>query len=192
MKSIFSILVATLLLSACSKKSSEGEGEGEYYIRFKVNGVQKEYNAPIVNNNVTFFYIQEHGFYYGNISGVLELTGSAGQPAKNFMQISVKDTVQIETGKVYKLHEGVGYGGINHARILLTYADENGVTYGATLLRSSYPGVEILNEAEVTFTEITSTYAKGVFNAIAVRSTQLNDAIEITDGEFHLQVLTPQ
>jgi hypothetical protein len=189
MKKIIGLVLIVLAFAGCNKSSSE---DGEYYVKFKVNGQQVEYRKQIMNNNVLLINAGADGFYYATITGMLDTHDGASSFLNNFIQISVKDTVAVRQGFVYNLHDGVTNNGFNHPRIILTYTDDGGTTYTASMLRSSYPNINILNETQVVFSEINGSHAKGTFTATALKSGSLTETIAITDGEFYLKVSGPQ
>lgn len=180
-------LVILVAFSGCKKgESPANEETGEFYIRFKVDGVQKNYTAQILNNRVSFFLLPEYNFYIASIIGLNNLQDAQVAPVKNFISISVRSKDQIKPNIDYQLNNAVPYSGINFSGIELVYHDEHGEGFGALLLQSNYPSLFIGDEAQVHFSEITSTYAKGTFSAMAY-STNFRTEIAITDGEFYLK-----
>lgn len=181
---LFVLLVA---FAGCKKGESPTDGgKGEYYIRFKVDGVQKNYTAQIPNNQVGFFLLPEYNFHIASITGLNNLQDAQIVPVKNSIGISIRSQEPIKANVDYQLKNPVSYSGINFSGIELVYFDEHGQGYGALLLQSNYPLLSIGDEAQVRFAEITPTYAKGTFSATAY-STNFRAEISITDGEFYLK-----
>lgn len=183
----YSILMMYLvvLLAGC-KKDNGGNAEGdEYYIRFKANGVQKEYKPKIPNNRVSYLYLDEYQIYNATITGLLNLEGAQVQPIKNFMNIVVRSKEKIKVNNPYLMQTAVPYNGIKFSAIELTYADEAGKTFGALLLKENYPLLEIKDDATVNFDLIRSDATKGRFSGRAFNVIDKSEML-ITDGEFYL------
>lgn len=189
MKKILGLILIVLAFAGCKKSSSEDD---EYYVKFKVDGQQVEYRKQIMNNHVLLINAGEDGFYYATITGMLDAHDGTSSFLNNFIQISVRDTVPVRQGFVYNIHNGVTSNGFNHPRIIFTYSNDAGTAYTANIMRSSYPDIEVLNEAQVVFSEITASHAKGTFTATALKPGSLTEAIAVTEGEFYLKVLGPQ
>lgn len=180
-------LVLLIAFAGCKKGESPTKEEtSDFYIRFKVDGIQKSYTAQIPNNFVGFFLLPEYNFHTASITGLDNLRDAQIVPVKNSISISIRSKEPIKTSVDYELQHPVPYGGMNFSGIELVYADEHGESFGALLLRSNYPLIFVGDEAQVRFTEITATHARGTFNATAY-STKNKAEIFITDGEFYLR-----
>ncbi len=181
--SLLWIMLSVLTLTACKKDDGDKEPDDDkYYIRFKANGVQKEYDGNIVNNRFGFILLSEYGFYNGILSGVSSLSDGT----KNLLYLSVRSNEEIKPNVEYNLQTAVtSTNGFKFPSAELIYTDENKVSHSAILLRENYPLIEIKDEAKVKFTSITATECKGTFNATAINSINKEEML-ITDGEFYL------
>lgn len=176
------IMLSILTLTGCKKDDGSKEPDDDkYYIRFKANGVQKEYDGNIVNNRFSFILLNEYGFYTAILSGVSNIS----ETTKNLLHISVRSNEEINPNVEYNLQTAVPYNGFKFPSIEMVYTDESGVSHSALLLRENYPTIEVKDEAKVKFTSITATECKGTFSAKAINPANKKEML-ITDGEFHL------
>lgn len=187
MKKILGIIFIAVIFIGCKKSSSDSDNS-DYYVRFKVDGQLKEYRKDLPNNNVLILPAGNDAFHYATITGMSHISADPAE-IYDFIQITVKDTIPIKTGFVYKMHEAVTNNGFQHPRIILTYSNENKVVYSANVLRA-YSNVTIPNDVEVVFDELTSTYARGSFKATAMQA-DLVSLVSVTEGEFYLKVFAP-
>lgn len=180
-----SVLFMIAVLTGCKKDENSEQDGGEYYIRFKINGVQKEYKAQIPNNSVSYFYLDQFEFYNATITGLNNLEDAAQQPVKNMINISVRSKEEIKPNINYQLQNPVVSGGFKYSSIELVYADETGATFGALLLAENYPGVDVRDEVTLTFDQTEGGISKGRFSGKAFGTVNKTE-IAITDGEFYL------
>ena len=179
------VLFLLVLCAGCKKGDDTSEGQGDYYIRFKVNGVQKEYSADIPNNAITYFYLNDVATYNASLTALNRLEDAQSLPVKNLINIVVRSKEEINGGVPYYMQTPVSIGSVNLSSIEITYADESGATFNAVLLQENYPALDIRDDATVEFDEINASTTRGTFNA-RLSSTVNSEEVLLTDGEFYL------
>lgn len=178
--------LSVLTMTACMTEGEEAPiKEDEYYLKFKVGGVEKKFSA-LPNSMASFFYLEEAKIFGGQISGINNIL----EPTKNFVIIQLFNETAYQANLSYQQQDPVTFDLISRSRIIFTYADENEKVYNAALLKAQHPTLDIKDEAEVRFTEMTPAYVKGTFSARVgeVNFTVLSNRKEllITEGEFYL------
>lgn len=179
--------LTVLTMTACVTDGEESPvREDEYYLKFKVGGVEKKFTA-LPNSMVSFFYLEDAKMFGGQISGINNIQ----EPARNFVTIQLFNETAYQPHLSYQQQDPVTVDLISRVRIIFTYADENGRVYNAALLKAQHPNLDIKDEAEVRFTELAPAYVKGTFSARVgeVNFTVLSNREEllITEGEFYLR-----
>ena len=180
------ILTGQLFLAACtSEEGPELEEPKEYYLKFKVGEVEKKYTA-LPNSIASFYYLKDFEIYGSTITVIKDIN----QATKDIVSIQLINETHFEQNQVYILQDPVIAQSISRSRIIFSYFDENGEGYNALLLKDSYPTLEINDEAELKFTEITDSYVKGTFwarvNAVEFTTLAGRKELLITEGEFFL------
>ncbi|HLT06065.1 MAG TPA: hypothetical protein VK014_00995 [Cyclobacteriaceae bacterium] len=183
---ILMLCVSPFLIIGCTgEEDEEPTREGEYFLKFKANGIEKRYEA-LPNSNASFFYLPDYKIYGGAIMGVKNIQ----QATKDVVSIQLFNETTYETNKTYQLQDAVSVDLFTRSRIIFTYMDENGKSYNAALLRQNYPTLTIKDEAEVRFDELASNYVRGTFSALVLETDATNrlvrEELVITDGEFYL------
>ncbi len=174
---VFALLI--LVMASCK----EEDPRPDYYYRFKVDGVQKEFKAtkdagivfldePNSTNRIMFFTMV-----------------SETDPNKNSLVISLRTTESVQSGTEYRMQEPLTVNNALVPRISFLYFDENAESFGATLLRDNNPGAR--DNATLIFTQITTEGSYGEFSAVIFDMEASGDladreAVLITDGEFFL------
>jgi len=168
-------LFFALMVASCKKATENAGAGGEYYIKFNFDGV-----AKTLKNG--------HGGLT-NTSGVCSggLYARSADTVKE-SNILLLDSLPFTTGKTYKCIL-VKANKINDVpQTLLTYYDEHNVHYGATYVGYDPPPqpAEYIN---LKFSEITSTYLRGTFDAAVVLTPYHTSypVHQITNGEFYLK-----
>lgn len=156
------LLLAGALLSGCGSSTEPGgNGNGQYYMRFRANGTLVEFTQ------------QASLLAASSQSGTQYVMVISGFNANSNFSISLFDNAAI-TAKTYTGYPNLVTGGVNGA--LFAYEDDNGVVYSG--------GAGTINHS-ATLTEITSSTVRGTFQG-TVKGGGGPD-VSITSGEFYVQ-----
>ncbi|MGY6742460.1 MAG: hypothetical protein ACXIUQ_06970 [Cecembia sp.] len=165
------------IFSSCDR----GPERPDFYYRFKVNGVQKEFKAS-PKADITFIDTQM-GF---NLATFTMVTGS--RTDRNAFVIGLRYRGELQTA--YEMQVPIIVNGVLSPTLTFFYLDENGRSFLGTLLQSENPGA--LDDGRVEFTAITPEGSYGTFEAIIFdpneETSELSarQMVRITDGEFFL------
>lgn len=172
-----------LILGSCSKKSDNpGEpGDGEYYLRYKSDGVQKEYKAITL---AQFYYDAENLTYHCNMTSSLALNNAS----KDMLSLLLVNKESYKTGVTYQLTNGIemAKNGAIMPQAAIALSDENGKPYTAQFLPATW--YQFDDMAEVRFTAITDKFVKGTFSGLAFTAMPERAEKKVTDGEFYLRI----
>ncbi|MCC5937922.1 MAG: hypothetical protein JJU34_11635 [Lunatimonas sp.] len=183
MDKLLRFVAIVLCCFACSQNEQSPQ-EGDFYIRFKVDGQFYEYEVS--SHPAVFFYDANLSMYHGSV--LVPRPGSDG--TKDFIQIIVRNESEIKVGETYHMQDAILANSVPLPRINLTWANPEGLVYNAVLLKSSYPGLSIANDAQVKYTEIGPQIIRGEFSGIVIGpnlASSSNPQLHITDGEFKLK-----
>ena len=175
---ILTTIIFSLLLtfqSGCKKKNDDSSNDSSnYFIKFKVNGVQKEFG----NTSGIFTQINVGGgnptIYTGSFQGV----ASSSTPTVNNMGLSVNDIAAIAVNKNYKSDiVGPTIAGS------LVYMDAAGLVHGSDFVTTGSLGAD---DAIIRLTEISSTSVSGTFSG-KVAAAGSSTTLTITEGSFRVK-----
>jgi hypothetical protein len=172
-----------LLCNSCSTDSEDPDGQDSddkvYYIKFKYNGVQKDYR---MNTLAQFYYDNNNLSYRCNLTGGLKANNAA-----DAFTLFVVNKEALTTNKKYQMKNGIEMqnGGVM-PQVIAVFLNENGKGYTAQFLSTDFLAFD--DEAEMMFTEITDKYTKGTFTARVFTSAPDREELLITDGEFRLAI----
>lgn len=164
-KFIFTLpyFICLISLSGCQKEKDLSSG-GEYYIRFKENGNQKDFRTQ--------------AFCVNEVNSIVTVFSGSAASHSNFAAPDVSSVILAavflapapETGKVY------------HA------SDEAfNITYDKNLGSETYES-DYENDTELQFTELTATHIRGKFKGkVYLNSSGGTKTIQLTDGDFYLK-----
>lgn len=182
----FLVSFALLVLSSCKKSGGSGSSNGgSYYMKFKLNGVQVEFDSePIAGIS----YSKADSLYTCVIAAYKDVNSGL----KNAVTITIFSNSTIAAGVAYNdPAKAVGPNGAPTPQNTIFYYDSTANSYltmgafadanGSVLL----PGV--VADAQLTISEMTSTYIKGTFSGTVYKSSTLNQYYSITEGEFYLK-----
>lgn len=182
------LLFLLMVASSCGSKDDAPQPLSEAYVRFKVNGTQKEFK---LSNQPMGFSFDAGGPVY---NAVAVLNGDVSDGTKNFVSFTVRNETPFEVGKDYQMQNPIKYKGLDMVRILFTYSDEEGNVYNAALFQQTIPGVKTSDDARVKFTRITDDRVEGNFDAVVlgpVSPTGARDIeLKVTEGEFSLPLMS--
>lgn len=173
------LLMVIFTFSSCEKDDLRPN----YYYKFKVNGVQKEFRGSI-DANIVFIEDPNSANRFTIFTFV---TGD--DPTKNAIVISLRTTVTPEFGVKYEMQNPIPINEQVVPMLAFIYLDENGKEYNATLLQSQHPGA--MDNGSLMLTELTSEGSMGVFEAVTFDVNHTGELsqrqpLTITDGEFFM------
>jgi hypothetical protein len=169
------------------KKSSSGPGNGSgsgYYMRCKLNGASVEYNSQAFAG---ISHLTSDNLY----TCVMGAYKDVNAGAKNAFTITIFSANPIAAGVGYNDPlKAQGGSGNTIPQTTIFWYDATGAGYltaGALSDNTgSTPISGVVANAQLTITELTSTYLKGTFSGTAYRS-DFASSEAITDGEFYLR-----
>lgn len=184
----FSIIVLFgIFLISCGGSGEEPQPVQEGYIRFKVDGVQKEFKVGF--GNPSSFSFDPNGDIFNTIIQVLG-PGSTG--TSNFIQFTVKNEKMFETNLDYNLQDAILYKGVPLSRINFVYSDEKGQSFAAVNLDPKSPLIVVKDAAKVRFTKITNDLVEGTFSALLIGPITPTGVgkqeVIISEGQFSMKV----
>ncbi len=169
-----SIIISTPL--SCSKKSTSSDPvvTSEYFIRFKIDGIQKEFKANI-RASISDISTVSTTIFLGAFSGLLVNTTNTNS---NLMSVGVRDPFMITTNKVYNSTYPPSL-----YQVSLLYWDENGNQYSSQFLSSLSN-----TDAVVTFSEVTDKIVSGNFSGKIALSGNPSNTHLVTEGVFKMKL----
>jgi hypothetical protein len=182
MKALFKTLLI-ISIAVVSLSCNKEEPRPNYYYKFKVNGVQKEFSASNMSNIV---YIDDVNSGI-QISFFTMVTGS--DQNKNSMIISLRTSNPLVIGDTYNMQDEILVQGQVVPSMAIIYLDENGREFSATKLQRTNPGAA--DNGSITLTAFDTEGSMGTFEAIvfderATGNLATRVPVRITDGEFFL------
>lgn len=182
------VLLFSFALAGCSKKNSDDEDDpgSSYYIRFKIDGAQKEYKS---NTGFQVLPVSNKSLYSAVMNGFQD----DGALDKNLLNIIIwsKDPI---VAKTYKNENDVANSdGDKVPEILITYNDNDKV--GHLSLGKPFstqpPFDRIVSDAQVVITNLTGSNISGTFSGTLYKSTDgtYTQKLVVTEGKFNLKKL---
>ncbi len=182
------LLLSLLALASCSPTSDDPHPQAEGFVRFKVDGVQKEFkvtNTPMgltLDDNVPVYVVSAVGL------------SPRSDGIKNFLNMALRNETLFQSGVEYQMQNPINYKGVPMVRILLTYANESGQIFNATLFQQAIPGIKVTDDARWKFTKITDNWVEGTFEGVLLgpfspTSGRGNTELIITEGQFSMALL---
>ncbi|HYK45068.1 MAG TPA: hypothetical protein VEV83_07865 [Parafilimonas sp.] len=149
-------------LMACSKDS--GSVTSGYYVKFKLDNEQKQYNE------ITAVFFSNNGYVY-HFGG--EAQKDPANDSDELIAVIVNDLQPITINKVYgdSLMDAMQQG-------LINYSDETGSHYTSMITDG--------DNVKIVFTEISDTTVSGTFSGKIYNVHEPLDIHSITEGQFHL------
>jgi len=183
---ILTALLMVLTLPSCKKSSSSGPSSGSgYYMKFKLNGVQVEYDSQPI---AALSYSSQDSIYTCVIAAYKDVNAGL----ENAIAITVLSNSAIVAGAKYddpaKAREVNGEVAPQNTTFYYDSTANAWLTMGNLVDANgnvSLPG--IVANAQLTITELTSSYMKGTFSGTVYKSSTLSQYYSITEGEFYLK-----
>lgn len=176
---IFTLLCILALYSSCDKEPERPD----YYFRYAINGVQKEFKA---NKDSGILFLDDPE----SINKFALFTMTTGDDnEKNALFMSLRYQETLDPGLTYIMQEPMVVNNQEVPRISTVYFDEIGKEHAAVLLKSNNPGAE--DNATVTVTSLVEEGSYGTFSAVVFAADATGDLadrtpIRITNGEYFL------
>jgi len=178
---LFFVFGLMVLVLGCSDSDSVGpdKTEGNFYVRFKLDGVEKEYKML---SQVVFHYAEDTQTYHAELVGGLTITADA-----NSVVIFLYNDEPYEAGVDHNLKTPVQVGAATMPQVVTVVLDENGESYTAQFLPADW--FDFQDDADLKFTLLNDEVAEGTFSARVFSSMPERIERKITDGEFRLSVV---
>jgi len=163
------------MTAACKKSAESSDASGDYYMKFDFDGVAKTLkngHGGLTNTSS----LCSGGLYARSADTAKEST------------ILFLDSLPFTTGKTYKCILVKANGKNDVPQTLFTYYDEHNTQYVVTYFGYN-PGPNPAVYINLKFSEITSRYLRGTFDAAVILTPyhESNPLHQITNGEFYLK-----
>ena len=178
------LLICIALFATSCKKDIPGptaSGTSEYYMRFKANGITKEYKFDCAGQLNKFQTNPD--VYASHFSGAKD----EYVVNKNVMTVILFTNAESLLNVTYTNYNTTSPVLIPARDLIISYSDETGEHYGSiyeTALPYLPAGLVCNNLLRIT--EANSVYLKGTFSGTIYNNSYLKK-IEITAGEFYLK-----
>ncbi|GEP98178.1 hypothetical protein CCY01nite_44380 [Chitinophaga cymbidii] len=175
-------MLAVLLVAGCSKKKGDDPASADgYYLRFKADGVQREYKQTTTAH---IYYDADNLTYHCNLAATLTFAGTT----KDLMTLFLVNKTAFTTGVTYRLSNGIDMEetGAVMPQVMISLLDPQGKPYTAQFLPVT--GLQFDDKAEVRFSEITDKYVKGTFSGLAFGVLPERKEMKIEEGSFYLSI----
>jgi hypothetical protein len=176
------VLGLMALMLGCSDDGDgvgPGKTDGNFYVRFKLDGVEKEYKTL---SQVVFHYAEDTQTYHAELVGGLTIASDA-----NTIVFFLYNDEPYATGVEYDLKTPVQVGPATMPQVVGVILDENGESYTAQFLPADW--FDFQDDADLKFTLLNDKVAEGTFSARVFSSMPERTERKITDGEFRLSVV---
>ena len=179
-------LLCIVLMSAGCKKSTTSTGtssSGSYYMKFKADGVQKEF---LQNTSGSFNRQQTNNTanYASTFGGTLD----PSMVTKNNMTIALVTVGPAKLNQLYTNYKTTAAGMLKAFIVQPGYYDENGVfwlSWSDDFIPAIPPGTT--TSAGVTVTAAGSSGIRGTFSGVLYNS-DFSKKLIITEGDFFLKM----
>ncbi len=182
------LLMISILFFSCSGSNEEPQQLENGYIRFKSDGVSKEF-IPNSFDRMGFSFDANGPVF----NAIVQVLGQGSNGTSNFVQFTIRNESPFVVGEDYAMQEAISYQSVPLPRILFTYSNEQGQLYNAVLLERNPDLVSIKDDAMFRFTRITEEWVEGTFSALLtgpVTSLSVgNQERRLTEGQFRMKLL---
>lgn len=174
--SFWTLAFFVICITSCSNESDKDNitpDEEGYFVRFKVDGVQREFYSLA---DVTLNKITSEGLYHSAVVGLEDRQIGA---TENNITLFIFHPEPVVAHVVYTDHASDDG---EKAHILgLVYLDEAGVSY--TSLGDEFSILGVISDTKISLTEITETYVKGTFSG-TLYNIDRSATVVVSEGEF--------
>ncbi|MFT3824519.1 MAG: hypothetical protein QM731_11385 [Chitinophagaceae bacterium] len=179
----FSLVLGCMLLTGCKKDtgSPPDEDNGDYYMKFTVGGVKKEYRKGQL---FLIAYGSEDKLYTALISAK-KSDNSNG----DLVAITIQDPKPFSAKTYYDKNKLTDAQGQSASEMIFVYDNDKALGYASLgFVAGLPPYTNVTVDTRLTITQITSKYARGTFSG-TIYTADLTDKLFVSDGEFYLPVL---
>ncbi|WP_111670551.1 hypothetical protein [Algoriphagus litoralis] len=185
---VLSLLLGVVVFTGCSSDAEDQPSVQEGYIRFKSDGVSREF-IPGPFDRMGFSFDANGSIFNAGV----QVLGPGSTGTSNFIQFTIRNESPFAEGVDYDMQDAILYQGVPVTRILFTYSDEEGQLYNAVLLEENFPLLVVKDNAIFRFTSITDEWVEGTFSALLTGPvTNLsvgNQERRLTEGQFRMKLL---
>jgi hypothetical protein len=194
LKTIAIIAFSSMMAITGCKKTNDANnnnpGSGtDYFLKFKADGTQKEFKSSAL---IQLLKKNNDGLYSAVLEGYKDY---AGQGTKDELGMIILSDDPIVQGSSYQdPQKCVNVNGDTLTKLIMNFNDPSNNGYLSMGTLADKNGVitlfpNVVADAKLTISELTSDYAKGTFSSTVYLSTDatLTTKINITDGEFYLK-----
>jgi len=157
--------VSAFSFSSCKKIAADAMARtSEYYMKCKINGVQKDFPISAINISDTLIY----GLAYGASVAGAPITGTESVGLILYSQVPLNGNMNFNSTYI---------PGTNLSTGNLNYVNTDGdYSYGSEGMSNS--------NVQVTISALTATYVKGTFSG-KVKEVDNGTVLTISNGEFY-------
>lgn len=160
MKTLITTIISAALcffFAGCEREMDLDPYNNDQYVRFKVDGVQKEY-IPAYGQVGANLYSSTTGIYSTAIAG----GKSSSSSTANTVVFAVYTPEPIEEGQTYVDSQVAASFAEYSSQLIFSYTDETGKLYQSLgILAGNYSATA---DSRLTITELTNEYMTGVFS----------------------------
>lgn len=177
--------------SGCSKDDHNASPDkADYYISFKVDGVQKKYTSQAV---VSLGHSTQDKLYNGTMQGYEDFNAAS----RSHIGIVVFDNMAIAAGSYQDPQKATDADGNKIAKVTINYyedANKGYLSMGSMVDENGHPlpaAGGAVADARVDITGLTSDHVEGTFSGTLFLSTDatFKTTVKITEGKFILNRL---
>lgn len=191
-KQLFGICItvmafSSIFITGCKKNTDIITNNSQYYVRFKANGVEKNYTIPVTTSQ-----FHDSLIFSGNKVHIFA-TGGANSNG-HIITLGIYSEGLLTANTVYKESDLLfGF----QPKVMFIYNSNPGAYAYLSMgsyapIPSAFPQYSgIQRDCKITMTNVTSTNIKGTFSGTVYHEKNngdpdLIDKVSITDGEFFL------
>ena len=165
-KAIFGLLILSLFSVSSCKKDSKNPSSSNYYVKFKLDGEEKQYS-----NITAAIFTTALPLYECAMVGEIQQNGTVYEG----MGINIYNDEAIAANVTYT---DAVVASIGAPQAILIYTDANGAQESS--------GTAINPNVKVVITQMDDKTVTGTFSGTIVSTTDLTTSQVVTEGEFHL------
>lgn len=182
------LLIIFVMVSCGGEGSEDPQPTDTGYIRFKSDGVAKEY-IPGPFDRIGFSFDTNGPVF----NAVVQVLGPGSTGTSDFIQFNIRNESPFATGVDYNMQDPISYQTVPVARINMTYSDEQGQLFNAVLLDRNPQLIEVKDDATFRFTSITEEWVEGTFSALLTGPVTTlsvgNQERILTEAKFRMKLL---
>ena len=161
-----SAILVSFVLSSCNKEKDNPSNGSGYYVKFKLDGTEKQYTETTTALFTTYLPIYNCAMVGENLVNGTVYEG---------MAISIFNDAPIAANVTYT---GVEVESIGTAQADLLFTDATGAQSSSAFLSSP--------DVKVTITKMNDKEITGTFSGMLESTVDFSTTHAVTEGEFHL------